>query len=262
MFGAAAKDGRSYGQSLFSLKLCNISNNMETQQSWPRHAPRGAGYIGYGLDKTGKNSEHRISLEPTQFSLTLVFKTTITETQIQQIKTTLKAWGFLGGLGSRARRGFGSVALIALDDQNYQFNTHEDYFQAIKELISHQTLAPAMPIFTAFNQDMKISSPAKQNRDYRKIMNEMGDCYKDQREKAVKTADRVVYGLPLKEVDEKNRRSSPLLFHVHELATGHIGIFTFIPANFHFDKDYGPDKMKRLFTTVSAFMDGMEAIYP
>ncbi len=260
MFGAAVKDER-YGQGLFSLKLSN-NRNIKTQQSWPKLKPStGAGYIGYGLDKDN-NNPHRISLEPTQFSLTLVLKTTITETQIQQLKTTLKAWGFLGGLGSRARRGFGSVALTALDDQNYQFNTHEDYFQAIKELISHQTLAPAMPIFTAFNQDMKISSPAKQNRDYRKIMNEMGDCYKDQREKAVKTADRAVYGLPLKEVDEKNRRSSPLLFHVHELATGHIGIFTFIPANFHFDKRYEPDKMKGLFTKVTTFMDEMEAIYP
>ena len=255
LFGAAVKD-QSYGQGVFFIKLKEIENK-SIEHNWPKNNDPGSGYIGFGLDET-KEQSHLKALRPTKFSLCLVLKNASDE-HISQLKDTLMAWGLMGGLGSRARRGYGSVALIEMDKVSYQFKSKTDYYQQINMLINKITLSPPIPIFTAFNKSMKISSSVRQHKDYIKLMDDLGRQYKAERQ-GKKLSDKVVYGLPLTNQDINNRRSSPLFFHVHRLESGFIGIFSFIPAKFH--PEYEQHKIEPLFKSVTNFMDNMESIYP
>jgi CRISPR-associated protein Cmr1 len=255
LFGAAVKD-QQYGQGTFFIKLKNVEHK-GTEKNWPTNNDPGAGYLGFGLDKT-RDQAHRQALLPAKFSLCLVLKKASDE-QVSQLKNTLEAWGLLGGLGSRSRRGYGSVALIEMDKESYQFKDKASYYQQINRLINKITLSPPVPIFTAFNKGMKISSSVRQHKEYIKLMDDLGRQYKTERLEN-KLSDRVVYGLPLMKQDDNNRRSSPLFFHVHKLGSGHMGIFSFIPAKFH--PEYDQNKIDPLFKSVTNFMDNMESIYP
>jgi CRISPR-associated protein Cmr1 len=192
LFGAAVKDEK-YGQGLFMIKIKKIENK-GIESAWPRNNKDDAAYLGYGLDKT-KDAPHRQAIPPTQFSLCLGLKKQITDIQKQQLKQSLMFWGFLGGLGSRARRGFGSVSLTKLDEQDFTFENQEAYSKAINDLLGKIVLAPNMPIFTALNKGMQIAI-AHRDSTYKKVMDNIGREYKDKR-KSVDALKRVVFGLPL-----------------------------------------------------------------
>ncbi|MEI6706057.1 MAG: type III-B CRISPR module RAMP protein Cmr1 [Methylococcales bacterium] len=262
LFGAAAKDKTERGQSPFFIKP-PIYEKQTLESSWPTNNT-GAGYLGYGLDKT-KDHKHRQAIRPTQFSLCLVLKNTITPDQIMELKLTLRAWGLLGGLGSRSRRGFGSVNLTKLADEIFNFQDLEAYQQAIKSLINPPVqLAPSIPIFTALNQSMQIAV-ADNGLTHERLMDKLGNQYKTER-LSVDSANkaRAVFGLPLEGLpnqrDIENRRSSPLLLHIHKLTTGHIGVFTFIPAEFH--PDYPEGKKLDFYDILDRYMNTMTRIYP
>ena len=78
----------------------------------------GARYLGYGLmgafgEKGGKLTRSCL-LAPSEFLLHVHFKPEASQADCQQIQDALKLLGLCGGLGSRARRGFGSLSLVSL----------------------------------------------------------------------------------------------------------------------------------------------------
>ncbi len=109
LFGAAAKEER-YGQGLCNVKLKNVVTK-GIEQSWPHNNDAGSGFLGYGLDATQTGDPHRKAIHQGRFTVCLILKPKITTEQINQLKNSLIIWGLLGGLGSRSRRGFGSVAI-------------------------------------------------------------------------------------------------------------------------------------------------------
>jgi CRISPR-associated protein Cmr1 len=278
LFGAAAKDKKERGQGLFFIKLKEFGDlkSSDIESSWPTNNDAEAGYLGYGLDKT-KDDPHRKAIkttifnhesktiEPRVFSISLVLKKNITEAQNIQLKHTLKLWGLLGGLGSRSRRGFGSINLTKLDDETLVFSNLKDYQKTISELVNSIKLASSMPIFTALNESMQIAVVGRnQNYEtYKLLMDEVGRQYKESR-KLVNGLDRAVFGLPLEGLrgqrDIKNRRSSPLLLHIHKLNSGYIGVFSFIPAEFH--PAYPEGRELDFYTTLDKYMKTMTRIYP
>ncbi|MCX7094130.1 MAG: type III-B CRISPR module RAMP protein Cmr1 [Methylobacter sp.] len=264
LFGLAAKSETNNGQGAFFLKLNKNSSN-GIVSDWPKNNDDGAGFLGYGLDVTkNNNSPHKKAIRKGEFSLCLVLKKTITKRQIEQLKQVLKLWGLLGGLGSRSRRGFGSVALKKLDGECFDFADKSAYFNAIRAFFEPVELAPAMPIFTAVNQAMVIAV-MKHDRgcmDYKHLMNSLGQEYKNARSDAGKAVDRLPFGLPLAKTDEKNRRSSPLLMHIHHTVKGYVAIVSFIPANFHFHDKYSKGNDIAFYTSLQKYMATMEAIYP
>lgn len=265
LFGAAAKTGKNYGQGLFFIKFKSLEK-CTLQNTWPKNNDAGAGYLGYGLDKT-KEQAHRRAIQPTTFKLSLVLKKDITEKQEAQLKQTVKLWGLLGGLGSRSRRGFGSVNLITLDNEPIKFANQDIYSQTIKGLLKTIKLAPAMPIFTSLNEAMQIVvlDNSINYTNYTLLMDEVGRQYKEAR-KSVNGLDRAVFGLPLEGLrgrsDIENRRSSPLLLHIHKLTTGYIGVFSFIPAQFHYDSKYSKGKELDFYKPLVQYMNTMTRIYP
>ncbi|MDQ7005468.1 MAG: hypothetical protein Q9N67_11345 [Ghiorsea sp.] len=97
-----------------------------------------------------------------------------------------------------------------------------------------------MATFTAFNKECSYNILRPTN-DPRKSLGNAGQKYKDFRSSINKNwRERVSFGLPLQKVDERNRRSSPLFFHVQALADNQfITVVFHLPASqFHHDKKY------------------------
>jgi len=119
------------GQGAFLLKVVQENTNTISKGQVLKEGNNantvgvGARYLGYGLmGAFGKNTGRleRSCIKSGQcFSLQIIFKPLCQQTVMNEILQTIKLFGLLGGLGSRVRRGWGSVALKSiheLDDNN------------------------------------------------------------------------------------------------------------------------------------------------
>jgi CRISPR-associated RAMP protein, Cmr1 family len=124
LFGLAAKQdstgNQQGGQGVFSLKVTQ-PKTLDKVENWPEGANGHCGYIGFGLWETGSSEQRNAIAEGTKFKVDINFKKQVNESLKTQIKQALVFLGLLGGLGSRARRGFGSIALTQIDDQSFVF---------------------------------------------------------------------------------------------------------------------------------------------
>lgn len=156
LFGSAAENGP--GQSKFMLSL--KTNQLKT--GTPNNPGSGTQYLlGLGLYHF-KNQFLREAVLSGQLEVKLLLKPQITEQQTEQLCNALKALGFLGGLGSRARKGLGSLTLQKLfyNDQSQQLPNNKT---ALKALISQwlNTSVTSQPPFTAFSQQTRIDFSAE-----------------------------------------------------------------------------------------------------
>ena len=245
LFGAAFKHNK-YGQGLCTLKLKNVKTS-GVEQSWP----------------SNNDEPHRKGINQGQFTVCLMLKEKTSKKQVEQLKKTLLIWGLLGALGSRARRGFGSIAIKQLEGQSFVFNDVDEYYAEIKTILNDSVLAPEMPIFTALNEAMQIARFGQGN-DARKLMNRLGSQYKDARKDAGAGMAKLPFGLPLAgsrgTSDENNRRSSPLFMHIHTIGKQYVAIVSFIPAVFH--PEYPLGEKLDFYKTVQDYMNTMERVYP
>lgn len=126
----------------------------------------GARYLGYGLmGAFGANSGklERACIKAGQiFEVKLAFHRSLSEGDVGQIIEALKLFGLLGGLGSRVRRGWGSVALVELDDGGVKkwkrINSQAEYKTRLKEVIGEILPAQSGCDFhlTAFAKESRI----------------------------------------------------------------------------------------------------------
>lgn len=112
IFGGA---GKGEGQAMFLLR---VTRSREEKNDWPPKnyggfdAPgskNGMRYLSFPL-KMGDN-ERKYIKPGTSFTLQLTFKTLPAIEHYRRIVAALWLLGHLGGLGSRSRRGFGTLAL-------------------------------------------------------------------------------------------------------------------------------------------------------
>jgi CRISPR-associated protein Cmr1 len=122
----------------------------------------GARYLGYGLMHAfpSKNTDtlagqlSRPCLpSPFEFEVKLAFKNSATECEISSIADALKLLGLCGGLGSRSRRGWGSLTLAQLSGTETWGSPKNAaaFEQTLNVLFPHQ--APqntAAPLWSAF----------------------------------------------------------------------------------------------------------------
>lgn len=126
LFGSSDQD---VGQSKVLMRL--ISTGSEETICHPpqqlmdlnREVGEGARYLGYGVmeafasHKKGTKAAQLTRsclLAPFSFTVELLFKPDVSDEQRGQIPKALKLLGMLGGLGSKARKGYGSVTLTSL----------------------------------------------------------------------------------------------------------------------------------------------------
>jgi CRISPR-associated protein Cmr1 len=251
LFGSASTEGGG-GQSAFILRTALQEPIRTAENNWPRRNT-GSGYLGLGLFASGSiakgtSQPQRPAIhEGGTFKVLICFRRNSSDEDVQGIIDALRIFGLLGGLGGRGqRRGFGSVAIEGLNDENTRFANATTYLAALRTVISKAAVARELPPYTALGAHTRIELIAESG-DARAVHNQMGMLYRDyrgynpnrDRRTSLRGEQKLPFGLPLAGVDEESRRASPLLFHVHPTSDGkYQGIAAFIPARFHYLSKY------------------------
>ncbi|MBM7865795.1 type III-B CRISPR module RAMP protein Cmr1 [Heliobacterium gestii] len=195
-----------FGQAGFLMKLSfetDTEDNTEKRGTTWSHGV-GIRYLGYGLNqpKQGGSNSRPYLKEGIVFTVTLLIKKNKTENKnvsdedIQLIRKSLIALGLFGGLGSRSRRGFGSLSLEKLlhnDESVWQPPTNEHELKArILEILPSAKLSSVLPEYTAFSRhsrifivkndlDVKHNSDVKNDSGSLKLLNYIGKKLMDYR---------------------------------------------------------------------------------
>lgn len=257
--------GSTKGQANVLMKLGDV-NLKQNQDDFSRL--KGAIYLGYGvMNYTGELTRLPLGRDST-FSVSFNLDRVGNE-QRKELLGAIKVFGLLGGLGSKSRKGYGSVTLLSLAmNGDSSWSTPSDwrsYRTTIQQLMP-SNLGSKLPDYTAFSQRSEIHGVVD-GSDSMTVLNEAGSAMKGYR--TYETEDpifrndhdwmlaatkagtvpnhpqRVVFGLPHNyffsstkaKVDVSwsngDRRSSPLFIHIHEFSQGNYGaVGALLPAVF------------------------------
>lgn len=269
LFGCAAgEESSAQSRVLLSAELERLTTTPSNQLLAPRTASDRVDGIGYLM---GQGLRERDALNPTSIRVKVLFRTGTSIDQREEVERALMVLGLLGGLGSRARRGFGSLALEAIeDDTRLDFKVPTKvatYQQVLADLISIAATTP--PPFSAFAAasriDLSVSgksansvlaSVGKNMREARQNLendNTWARLAADNKQ-PTQPPERSIFGLPLgfyfnkdgakvlvepntQQSQKMDRRASPLLIHIHAFPDEieeqrFAAVQTFLPAQF------------------------------
>ena len=244
LFGTSADNGSA---AKFTLRVDATTVSITRATDWPSGGNDPSGYLGLGLWQSGSHDRgnfqpHREYIREGQaFGVTISAVTDLSDALIQQLRDALTAWGLFGGLGSRARRAFGSIAIESLDAQSFQFATASDYQTVIAGLFSTYRLTTTkQPLFSALSKDTQFSIGGKLEASARLAHAALGNAFKEYRGQpsTLRGSKKRVFGMPYAggtKLEGEARRASPLLFHVHPIGAKFVGTVLFLPAEFHPD---------------------------
>lgn len=226
------------------------------------HRP-GARYLGYGVMEAydGRNTQAgrltRPALcQPLEIAIEIISRGTICECTLD----ALKLLGLLGGLGSKVRKGYGSLTLTHLHGDGIEWHAPsaaEDYIKEIKNLLSPTRPVTVEPPFSAFSDLSRVcllfdgDDPLTVLDKYGRQMQRYRSWGKDRKVNGEPREEnfeddhdwyygrppntnfhprRVIFGLPHNYFGERggrevapeklDRRASPLWFHVHDYGKG------------------------------------------
>lgn len=186
IFGAAG-DGSSHGQASFILRVppattTPIAVDTVLNGTDGRVVAVGARYLGYGLmeafgsRKTGKTEgqlSRRCLQAPFEFTLELISRATLDPSLVD----ALKLMGLLGGLGSRTRRGWGSLSLLSLEGNTEPWQPPSDraaYVKALRDILCRTPLPDGEPPYSAFCKQTRIEV-AGSGTDPLRLLNTVGE---------------------------------------------------------------------------------------
>ena len=275
----ASKKGSVIGQSRVLLTVRQpVDWETFIEDGWPtqpksRQNIDGASYMGFGLfemrRKNGKitNTQRQALREGVTFGMDLTFKPDLSTGRqdywpevlgdpVENVRKALVWWGLIGGLGGRARRGFGSVALRTLECdgqvQEYTYDSPETYEHAVAETLRYFSRTD-LPPYTALSGETKFALLTGTTDNPRQVLGEAGKKYKLYRDTLARR-DRVPFGLPLAKVNTNDRRAGPLFFHVHPVGRGFDSAVLFVPALFHLK--YPSGNQITFYMNVQSFLKG------
>lgn len=268
IFGAAAG-----GQASFLLRVRPSTGNVlpkdqVLQGSDGKAVGIGARYFGFGLmsafgANAGKLTRPCLKA-PFEFTVELISRDPLDKSVID----ALKLMGLLGGLGSRTRRGWGSLSLLSLEgtDQTWSAPTgRESYRQALLDVIGNARQCDSEPGYSALWSQTRIEI-AGDDTDPLRLLNTIGEemiryrswgrngkilrgqdserNFEDDHDWSKNPENghprRVIFGLPHNysktlgvTAEHCDRRASPLLIHVHRLADEScIAVLTILRSDF------------------------------
>jgi len=264
LFGSAVKDKKG-GQGAFLLSI-EQPKAFSEEKVWPKLKPIGeSGYLGTGLWESGSiekknHQEHRVALYSNHpFIVRLCFHN---EDDILTISEALKALGLLGGLGSRSRRGFGSIALDTINGDSFSFPQVEAYEKQLLSSFQALEKCDIMPPFTACSLVTRIGRLQGLYSSYQEAHKAAAKLfYKVRGMKAeVRGVNKRGFGqpLPLKpmKIEYDQRRSSPLFFHIHPIGNQFICSHIFMPSQF---LPYEGNDMS-FYNGVETYMDKLQEV--
>jgi CRISPR-associated protein Cmr1 len=167
LFGVAGKtvDNRQIGgQGVFLLAV--KASELSKWEPLSLDQKRNPGHIytlGQGLCRHERDSGSfvltREALGPAEFEAHLRFRPHADSKDRESVIEALRAFGLLGGLGSKTRRGWGSVSLLELSIQEKPQtlpNSLEEYAGALRKLLAGNPGDKTLPCFTAFSESTEI----------------------------------------------------------------------------------------------------------
>ena len=152
LFGSAAVEDRG-GQGVFRLRAFA----QETLRVGRPVEPRtGQAYLlGQGLFDRNEGCTREALLAGQRFDVLVGFRRNAGEEERGEIERALLLWGMLGGLGSRSRKGYGSIALEALEGANRQVPQNLGEIESmLPELVD--PMPTGRPPLTAFSTASRI----------------------------------------------------------------------------------------------------------
>lgn len=239
----AKEEARLFGstshQGVFSINVFETQPIGSGDTSWPIKDPNApSSYLGYGLVGDNQNPHREAIKSGIVFSVQLLFSPTSSDLDRASIRKALEAFGIFGSLGSRARRGFGSIQLLTLNEKPFiqiGLSTIRDWF---KSNLDESLQKSSSLAFTGFSQDSQFAMPHaninKSYTDFKTCHASLGLIYKNARAPIKPTRLRAVFGLPLKNVNESLRRASPMFIKViKNTPKTYQGLFLYLPSQFH-----------------------------
>ncbi|MDP5134271.1 MAG: type III-B CRISPR module RAMP protein Cmr1 [Paraglaciecola sp.] len=163
LFGSAASEKEKSGQSLVMLRVpenVQVKDTIKAQEDISEKGDslskfNGCQYLlGMGLYNFKAKLLRSYLKVGATFSLQLAFKPAATSEQITQVKQAILAFGLLGTLGARARKGFGSVQLLSWEENKQSLHvplTKQDYKDEVAKLFNAGQMLQELPPFTAFS---------------------------------------------------------------------------------------------------------------
>jgi len=230
LFGAAANETQQ-GQSRVLIHI-KPENYGIKETHWPQNQTP-SGYLGLGLFQMPNHPQREGFMEGKNFTVNLGLDSRLTPEEIEQVGDSLLALGLLGGLGSRSRRGFGSIALMQLNGNSMENKNRDEYARRLKNLLAKYPCPPGKPPYTAFSLDTKIAW-FNEGRNARDVHAALGRTYQQYRGQPSKLRGRIKagFGLPLTGVSLE-RRASPVFMHIHPLGHSFQAVVSYLPAVFH-----------------------------
>lgn len=175
--------GSTEGQASFMLQVKAVSPMGTLVPYGERWESPGSSYLGYGV--IGWNRDNR-QVETSRPYLSGDFRFTATlimpikkekSADTEGLKRALQALGLCGGMGSRSRKGFGSLVLESLVENDNQIWTApknvEELRARIKEIFQNTSLKDEEPEYSAFSGKTRVAI-CPSNSDALALLDEVG----------------------------------------------------------------------------------------
>ncbi|PID64644.1 MAG: type III-B CRISPR module RAMP protein Cmr1 [Gammaproteobacteria bacterium] len=263
LFGSAAE--KNPRQSRFAVRV-KADNIPAPKDDWPK-SQSDSGYLGMGLWQSGKKEKGNFQAarqylsEGINFTVEIIIHPSLSKDSVQSLKDTIVIFGLLGGLGSRTRRAFGSVALLTLDQNSCRLDSVQCYKDAVIDVLAHYDLPDTALPYTAFSKNSVIKINPEGQSTARNAHANLGALFKRHRGQpsGLRGPGKRVFGMPYSGGGKKEkdaRRASPLFMHIHQIKEKYHAVTTSFPAVFHYDKAL--EKVD--YHLVSSFSDNFKEV--
>lgn len=224
IFGSSNQD---VGQSKVKIRLKNVdSSPVQIKRKWDVNDWKS--YVGYGLseDKPPHSGRFRQYLDiGGLFSLSLSLKDNSND-----VIDSLKLFSLLGGLGSRSRKGWGSISVISSNTDWNPPNDRQEYKGQLSDLtLARDGIPDEAPAYSAISSEAVIRIGPSVT-DPMAAFQDIGEKYKEHL-KSIEPIQRAGFGLPRKNV-RNDRRGSPLFIHIHQCGSESFWVCTFLRSQF------------------------------
>ncbi len=234
----------------------------------------GYNYLGFSLKMTRRKC---VPIN-TQFDLIVKFHPKSTDDDIKKFFCALWLAFNLGNFGSRSRRGFGSIKVEKIEENNKDLisncfdlsflptpqieNWIKDNLEKIKNILNPKPRNGIPYLFEHF----EVYKYEEKN-DWKNLMDQAGSEYKKFRQ-SKNINQRIVFGLPIVSVGRYRnlRKASPLMFKIIEISQSeYVLLFIIYKPKSKKDLIFYPDREinERVnWDLISIFVRNKQKIYP
>lgn len=232
----------------------------------------GARYLGFGVMEAFESKKKGTKAgELTRPCLKAPFEFTLQigareQKHLDEILPALELLGLLGGLGSKSRKGYGSLNLMELKGDGidtWQKPTNEEKYEEQLSDLLKPTLGydKEEPEISAFYSQTRICLTKFKHQTSMEVINSYGREMQDYRRGK---KGKEVFGLPQGKVkpEEHERRASPLFFHVQKIGDEFVGVALLLQSRFLPKGEKISAKWEMLMDFLNKICDKNKSIWP